>query len=211
MRRHPFSLHRYAERALETKVTCDNCGLEFVVYGVFASCPDFLRLNALTTCLASLDVARKLVRLSEDTDIDADLRPQFPRDALGESVSVFDAFGRALRLRQPGVIRANAKLNLFQDLDALDGELRLAGLPDLPGILGTDLDRLYCLFQARHLYEHQAGVVDNRFVAKLPAYAHLRGQLRPIPATNLTEGIDALERLARDIDRLFTGGPRGSP
>ena len=202
----PTRLHRYSEKKLETEVHCDSCGLEFAVYGVFASCPCCQKLNALTTCLKSLETSRRRIGLSSDERIDIDIRQQFPRDVLNHSVSAFDAFGKALRARNTGIIRAKAKLNLFQDLDSLDRELRRAMLPGLAIILGTDLDHLCWFFQARHLYEHNAGVVDERFIGKLPAYSSLCGRLLPLNPDDLNAGIDALEHLARELDELLTTG-----
>ncbi|MDE0004615.1 MAG: hypothetical protein OXQ29_18145 [Rhodospirillaceae bacterium] len=199
----PIRLHRYSERKLETDVHCDNCGLEFAVYGVFASCPCCQKLNALTTCLKSLETARRLISLVSDEGLDSDIREQFPRAALSQSVSAFDAYGKALRARNADIVGAKAKPNLFQDLDALDMELRRATLPGLAVILGTNLDHLRWFFQARHLYEHNAGVVDERFVSKLPAYSALCGRLLPLNVEDLGAGIDTLEGLARELDELF--------
>lgn len=207
VRRQPFSLHRFAEKQLETKVICDNCALEFAVFGVFASCPDCQRLNALTTCLTSLEVARKRVRLSEDAQIDADLRRQFPRDALRDSVAAFDSYGKALRAKHPGRVRSRAKTNLFQDLDALDAELLTAGLPTIETILSPDeATSLKWFFQARHVFEHNAGVVDDRFISRIPEAASIRGQLLPLPEASLLGGIDAVDKLARAMDRTFPTG-----
>ncbi|MEZ4503642.1 MAG: hypothetical protein R3C39_13535 [Dehalococcoidia bacterium] len=202
-----FVPRRYTEHELETGVTCDNCGLEFAVYGVFASCPDCQRLNALTTCLTSLEVARKRVRLSEDPNIDADLRRQFPRDALRDSVAAFDSYGKALRAKHPGRVRSRAKTNLFQDLDALDVELLAAGLPTIETILSPDeATSLKWFFQARHVYEHNAGVVDDRFVNRIPEAVSIRGQLLPLPEASLLGGVDAVDKLARALDRTFPTG-----
>ncbi len=40
----------------------------------------------------------------------------------------------------------------------------------------ADSDFLFLMFQARHIYEHNAGVIDNDFVKKLPAYTHQLGR-----------------------------------
>ena len=61
---------------LETQVKCDNCGLEFAIYGVFASCPDCGQLNALRVFEKSIEVALKRITLidtiEEDDDEDCD-------------------------------------------------------------------------------------------------------------------------------------------
>ena len=48
-------MHEYMERELETSVTCDKCFLQFVVYGVFASCPCCAQSNALWVLMSSLN------------------------------------------------------------------------------------------------------------------------------------------------------------
>ena len=199
----------YSERLLETRVRCDSCTLEFAVYGVFASCPACQRLNALTTCLASLEVARKRVHHANDPNIDNTLRGQFPRDALRDGVSAFDSYGKALRAKYPDRLRSKAKTNLFQDLDALDAELQRGGLPAIDTILPSDeAARLNWFFQARHVYEHNAGVVDDRFIERVSGSAALRGRLLPLPESDLLSGIEALAKLAQAIDRSFPpGGP----
>lgn len=44
----PLPVRYYREKDIETKVTCDNCTLEYAVYGVFAYCPDCAAHNSLT-------------------------------------------------------------------------------------------------------------------------------------------------------------------
>lgn len=204
VRYRPAPAYSYVERDLETRVTCDQCSLEFAVYGVFASCPDCQRLNALTTFSRSIESARKRVVLASNDDLDADLRAAFPRDSLRDVVSAFDSYGKALRARYPDRIRPQAKSNLFQDLDALDTELRAASLSATDELLtARELEDVRWLFQARHVYEHNAGVVDDRFIAKVPEAAPQRGQLLPLPEQRLVAGITAVDKLAAAIDRVF--------
>lgn len=205
LRYEPTPIHSYVEKELETRVTCDRCSLEFSVYGVFASCPDCQRLNGLTTLRISLETARKRVRMAGEQSLDDELRRRFPRDAVWDAVSAFDAYGKALRASFPTVLRKAAKSNLFQDLDALDAELQAAGIPGLPRLADGSVDGIRWLFQARHIYEHNAGVVDHRFVSKLPGYAHLQGRLLPLPHEDILSAIDQLGQLADAIDREFHG------
>ena len=60
----PLALYR--EREVETGVTCQECGLQFAVYGVFATCPDCTRINAsavfhksMEACPQTADPARR--------------------------------------------------------------------------------------------------------------------------------------------------------
>ncbi len=208
VRYRPAPAYSYVERELETQVTCDECSLEFAVYGVFASCPDCQRLNALTTFSRSIESARKRVVLASNQELDADLRAAFPRDSLRDVVAAFDSYGKALRARYPGRIRPRAKSNLFQDLDALDAELRSTSLPVVEDLLTPqEVEDVRWFFQARHVYEHNAGVVDDRFIAKVPEAAPQRGQLLPLPEQRLVAGIAAVDKLAAAIDRVFPESP----
>ena len=194
-----IKLHNYQEKQLETVVICDNCSLEFAVYGVFASCPDCRKLNALKVCLASFETAKKKLLLSQDEKVDLDLRRDFVQDTLGGAVDAFDAYGKALRTRRKN-IRASAKTNLFQDIEALNTELQAAGVPCVEQIIGTSAwEDMKWFFQARHIYTHNAGVVDARFVSKQPSYLHMLGRLLPLDADRIGKNIDALgQRLLRN-------------
>ena len=195
-------LHRYSERQLETDVTCDNCGLEFAVYGVFASCPDCQQLNALKTCLASLEAAKKKLVLSRDESFDVGLRREFVQDALGSAVAAFDSYGKALE-RHGSTVYTKGKSNLFQDIEALDTKLQEAGVPGVAQLIGeTAWEDMKWFFQARHIYFHNAGVVDDRFVAKQPSCSHMLGRLLPLSADRVHRNIEALGLLATKIDAL---------
>ena len=198
----PLTLHNYQERQLETEVYCDSCTLEFSVYGVFASCPCCGQLNALKVLLSSLETATKKLKLSGEGSLDPELRKDFLKDALTGSVSAFDSYGKALMNSRPDTFPV-ARLNLFQDIEALDGHLQSGGNPSVEETcLGNPVwEGLKWFFQARHIYVHNAGVVDNRFVSKQPALAHMRGRLLPLDGETLSKNIKALGLLSREIDR----------
>ena len=197
----PFMLHDYQERQLETEIYCDACTLEFSVYGVFASCPCCGQLNALKVLLSSLETATKKLKLSGEGGLDPELRKDFLKDALTGSVSAFDSYGKALMNSYPDMFHAT-RLNLFQDVEALDRHLQSEGNPSVEKTFGNPVwEGLKWFFQARHIYVHNAGVVDDRFVSKQPALAHMRGRLMPLDGETLSKNIEALGLLSREIDR----------
>ena len=193
-------LHRYQERQLETRIDCNSCGLEFAVYGRFASCPACVKLNALGVCLGSLETVKKKLVFSQDENIEVDLRQEFVRDSLGSSVAAFDAFGQALRARR-AAIRPSSKPNLFQDIELLDQELMAIGVPNIGVLIGAEAwEDLKWFFQARHVYLHSAGVADSKFISKQPSYAHLLGRIVPLDVDRLQRNIDVLCDLAEELD-----------
>ena len=199
----PISIQRYLERQLETEVCCDNCTFEFSVYGVFASCPCCGQLNALKVLLNSLETAKRKLQLSDEPSLDKELRQDFVKDALTGSVSAFDAYGKAMMKSQPGVF-FKARLNLFQDIEGLNSYLKGHGTPCFEKTMGVAAwEEIKWFFQARHLYVHNAGVIDDRFASKQPAFSHMKGRILSLDAGKLVQNIDMLGLLCRELDPWF--------
>ena len=199
----PISILRYVERQLETEVSCDNCFLEFSVFGVFASCPCCGLLNSLKVMLGSLETAKRKLLLSEDPALDVELRQDFVKDALTGSVSAFDAFGKAHVKSHPNLL-SESKRNLFQDIEALNVQLQTQGIPSFETIIGVSAwDELKWFFQARHVYVHNAGVIDKRFTSRLPALTYMQGRVLPLESVRIAQNIDVLASLSRELDSRF--------
>lgn len=199
----PISIQHYFERELETEVLCDNCALEFSVYGVFASCPCCGQLNALRVLLKSLETAKRKLQLSDELTLDEELRQDFIKDALTGSVSAFDAYGKAVK--NVATLFSHSRPNLFQDIEALDAHLQSARLPAFEEIVGiASWDDIKWFFQARHVYVHNAGVIDDRFVSKQPGFGYLRGRRLPLEPERLLRTIVAVGRLAEELDKWLT-------
>lgn len=160
-------LKHYNELELETEVTCDCCGLEFSIYGVFADCPDCGRLNALTILNKSIEVeSKKLKYLENIPPSETALIEGVLSDVLSGGVSAFDGFGKALGKKYPRVFPDHHK-NLFQKLGLLSECLKTIRGRSLEDLIGPDNFKfLVKWFQVRHIYEHNMGVVDEDFIKK---------------------------------------------
>jgi len=175
-----FPLKYYQEKEVETYVTCDNCGLEFAVYGIFANCPDCGKLNALIIFKKSIEVARKRIHLLDVIKGENELREAILEDALSGGVSTFDALGKVLQSRYPDIFPQRPK-NLFQNLKALSDALSKSIGKSLSDIIGREnFEFLFKMFQVRHIYEHNMGVIDDDFVRKVPNLGHLKGRKYPL-------------------------------
>jgi len=147
-----FPLEYYQEKEVETYVTCDNCGLEFAIYGVFANCPDCGKLNALIIFRKSIEVASKRLHLLDSIKDDVELQEAILDDALSGGVSAFDAFGKALQSCYPNIFPQRPR-NLFQNLKALSDVLSKSRGKSLPDIIGQEkFEFLFKMFQVRHIY-----------------------------------------------------------
>ena len=122
------------------------------------------------------------------------------KDSLNGPVAAFDAYGKALRTNRT-ITSLSARPNLFQDIEALDVDLQAAGFPSVEQLMESSIwEDLRWFFQARHVYTHRAGVVDDRFVSKQPTYAHMLGRVLPLEADRIGRNIDSIGLLAEKLD-----------
>lgn len=160
-----FPTKYYTEKELETTVICDNCGLEFAIYGVFSRCPDCKEFNAFLMFEKSLETTQKLLSVLLKPDVATDIKEQTYGFILSSSIAAFDGLGKELRLRNPNIYPPEPK-NLFQNIALLDQKLN-----NLISSKHSNFKLLLKLFQVRHLYEHNMGVIDNDFITKMPEYS----------------------------------------
>ncbi len=197
-----FPIKHYQEKILETDIICDTCGLVFSIYGVFSNCPDCGKLNARVIYQKSLDASNGKLVLSGDDALGENIRADLIKDALQGTVSAFDALGKALRTKHPVI--SGKPLNLFQNFLALDKVLAtLTGKNISQFLTAPDSDFLFLMFQVRHIYEHNAGVIDGEFVTKLPAYAHQLGRKFPLKKDDVSLFIALMRKLGDAIYSEF--------
>lgn len=55
------------------------------------------------------------------------------------------------------------------------------------------------MFQVKHLYEHNMGVVDEKFIEYQTTYNHLLGRKFPLIVNNLKKFIDKMCELGETI------------
>ena len=200
-----FRVHSYSEKDIETDVTCDSCGLEFGVFGVFASCPDCGRLNVYSVFSNSLETCRKRLLLLDlkDTKTDKGLCEAILQDALSGAISAFDALGKKLREEYPYIFPEKPR-NLFQNLISLDSCLKENTDSDIKSRIGDkDLGNLLKLFQVRHIYEHNIGVIDEKFIKKIPSYSYMLGKKYPLERSGIDDLIKTLLKLVSSIESSF--------
>jgi hypothetical protein len=200
----PLPVKYYQERDLETHVICDSCGLVFAIYGVFATCPDCCRLNAAVVFEKSIEVAKKKLGLVDSVESEA-LKEGLLEDALSAGISAFDAFGKALREHHTGILPDKPR-NLFQNLKAL-----CQVMTDTFGIQLHDLivqekaKVMNKMFQVRHIYEHNAGVVDADFIKNVPPGGYIEGRKYALQKNEILIFLDALAETGKKIEEKISG------
>lgn len=173
---HRFTIKHYQEKMLETDIICDNCGLDFSIYGVFSNCPNCGQLNAKVVFEKSIESSIKKLDLCSDENLDKLFREELKKDALISGVSSFDALGKALKAKHNQVIPSKPR-NLFQNIIELDNFLKKTFSKCIAEYTSEDDSSfLFKMFQVRHIYEHNAGVIDNDFIRKVPEYKMKKGR-----------------------------------
>ncbi len=187
----------YTEKELETEIVCDNCGLVFSIYGVFASCPDCNQLNAFLIYTKSIEVTKKQLDIFSKPDLPKEIQEKSLVFILSSCISAFDGLGKELKKRKPTAYPDQPK-NLFQNLFKLN-----IGLNNFIGKNHSNLPFLIKMFQVRHIYEHNMGVIDDDFVKKLSKYNDFIGRKYLLSTNELQHFIISMEELGIIMKNYF--------
>ncbi len=192
-----FPISYYQEKQIETIITCDNCGLVFSIYGVFARCPDCANLNAFTVFEKSLEVSDKQIEVIKKLDFPCDFRDKSLKYLLIDCISTFDGLGKELRKKKPTLFPEKPN-NLFQNLIALD-----SSIGNLISNNHSDFKFLVEMFQVRHIVEHNIGVIDEDFIKKVPGFESMNGRIYPLTLDGIGKLIIKMRELGDLIKMYF--------
>lgn len=190
-------INYYQEKELETTVTCDNCGLVFAIYGVFARCPDCKKINAFLIFEKSIESIEKQLEFVKRPEIPKEIKENFLIFILSSCISTFDALGKELRKKKPDLYPSKPK-NLFQNLYVLNQSTN--GYIEKEH---SDFGLLLKLFQVRHIYEHNLGVIDDDFVKKFPEYKSSIGKKYKLNEKEISSFITVIKELGNIIKKHF--------
>jgi hypothetical protein len=182
----PRPLPGISEERLVRIRKCAKCSLRYAVFGEYRYCPvcgalppAVVASDALAAETARLDLLDELT-----TESAAALREQgvFSRiyvDTLENLVGLSETL--ASSVFHAAVTDAaqwvRGKGNIFQRLDDTAELFAAAGYADLRAVLGPAAwQRLQEAWAARHVFTHNDGVVDDKYLAKVPASPFHPGQ-----------------------------------
>lgn len=193
-------LRYYREKRLETEVLCDHCTLKYMIYGVFAFCPDCRNHNSLQILTKNLELAEKQVDLA--AQVQADLSDHLIADALENAVASFDGFGRetcrvnAAKANDP----AKAEKMSFQNPPgARTNVQQLFGKDFAQNIDVTDWEFINRCAQKRHLLAHNMGVVDQHYLTKTGDRTAVEGRKVQITGDEVKRLAGCLRRLGQEL------------
>lgn len=192
-----FPIKYYSEQELETDLTCDNCNLEFAIFGVFSNCPDCNETNAFLIYSKSLEVIKKKLEIFSKPEIPEEILEISLSSILTASISAFDGLGKELRNKKPNHYPSKPR-NLFQNIFVLNEKMN-----NLISKNHSDYNELVKWFQVRHIFEHNMGVVDIDCVNKIPELANLKGRKYKLTITQLERFLNLMEELGEIVSEDF--------
>jgi len=187
----PTPIAYYSEKELEEKVTCSNCTLEYTIYGAFGYCPDCGVHNSQQILTANFDLVLKMLDLAVGAD--ENVRAKLVENALEDTVSTFDGFGRE---HCSGLYQ---KLS-FQNIESAKDRLqRDQGLDISDGLSSDEWNFVSEQFQKRHLLAHKMGIVDEEFARKNGSSQSIVGRKVTITEDNVRSLVNHLIVVAQNI------------
>ena len=199
-------IHSYDEKKLETELVCSLCTLRYMVYGVFAFCPDCGEHNSFQILMKNMEVVEKMLTMSESEGLTKEIKDHLVHNALEDCVSTFDAFGREIcrvhASRATNPERAS-KLS-FQNLErAMRNVSQLFGF-ELDNDLHENQSRAGIqAFQKRHLLAHKLGIVDAEYMEKSGDTYAVIGRKVTISTQDVHQLISVVKLLAKNLHSGF--------
>lgn len=171
------------EKAVDSELRCPDCAVRFQVDGIFGYCPG-CRSENLRLYDANLEIIRR--------EVAGGAAPERTlRHAYADLVSTFEIFCRK------EAATTSISPARFQNLGAArQAFLNGLGVDILAGLAATDNLALRRAFQKRHVWEHNDGVIDQRYVSEVPEDAALLGQKAPL-------SLDELELAAHAVRQVL--------
>ncbi len=193
----------------ETRRTmqCGVCTEKFAVYGLALYCPNCGQM-------APAQQFTKLLRVQQDRVASLDALPLEHKQALAESgvlnsnyestlkdgFSALETYLRARFTNDAPTVPLNGKGAIFQRLDEAATLYRDHLGVDLPALVGPDgWSHLLRVAAFRHLLVHNAGIVDAKFLARLPDWPQQPGQKVQVSENDARRFLKLLASLAAAV------------
>jgi hypothetical protein len=204
------SVDDYVEDQVRRALTCDNCGNTHAVYGATAFCPVCGPRPAASTVLEAID--RAGLTLALEDALPDELREQSraegifdktAEEAVKEAVTLFEVFMRDQFFSRSPNAEAIVKGmgNVFQRLDDLDKLFAAnAGFAISDVVDAATRERLKVVFQQRHVLTHNQGIIDQKYLDRVPTARQTVGQKLTITRADAEAALTALRNVVRAVE-----------
>lgn len=203
--RHFYDLPAETLEVMQQKITCDECGFRYAVIGSAYFCPCCGKntstrtyhsmIEKIRNAVANLDTIRNAI---SDKDAAEHCCETLLTGALNELVVTVQHVCEAVYKER--VPDAKLKQNVFQRLD--DGNklwMDLTGEGYKDWLTGGQYESLVRCFQRRHLFDHQAGIVDQKYIDKSGDKSYNVGQRIKLKQNELLQYVTVVDTLCGKV------------
>ena len=191
----------------EQEITCEKCGTTYSVIGSAYFCPCCGHNSASSSYFTSLDTIQKMldsvdqmkVLISEKYGIDTaeTMCRSMVEGSLGDCVSAFQKYAAQ---RYTEVTGKTPRVNDFQIIDKGSSLFReVLGFGYEKWLTDEEISTLELYFQKRHLFEHNNGMIDERYISKTGDKNYSVGQRLIIRKNEIEKIISILRKLGSGI------------
>ena len=194
----------------ETDIECDNCGTRYSVIGSAYFCPCCGNNSAVSIFDESLDSIEKM--LESLTEMKELLTKSYGRDkaetmsrgllesSLGDIVSAFQKYAECVYKKKS---MAKVRVNDFQIVEKGSKLfLEATGKGYEEWLAKQELERMNLLFQRRHIIEHNAGIVDEKYIEKSLDTTYSIGQRIIVRKEDAIELLRIIKKLSIGLKSL---------
>lgn len=174
------------EKKVDSELICPVCKCRFQVYGIFGFCPGCRTENILIYD-ANLEIIKQEINASNDP-----IRAL--RHAYSDIVSSFESF---CKKKAPLLTENNARFQeLFESRKFFKKYLKIDIFDKLNN---DDLLVLRRVFQKRHSYEHNEGIIGEKYVRLIPEDKHLLGKKADLSIEEFVSASQSLRIVIEEI------------
>lgn len=206
---YPQPLPGIDEERLVRVRQCSGCALCYAVFGDHRFCPrcgglpaGLVALDALAAATARLDLLAQLPGEALPALREQGVFDRIWADTLGSLVAAVETLAGAVYRATvtDAETRLRGKGNIFQRLDDAADLFAAAGNDDLRTLLDPALwQRLCTAWAIRHVHTHNDGIVDAKFLTRVPASSARIGQRVGVTEQLCRQAIDDTEELIRAL------------
>ena len=197
-----FALPPTATEPMQTKIECSKCSCHYAVIGAAFFCPACGHNDArqmfylsLDSRLRALDQTPKLRADISDRDTAEDTVRMLVEHTLQHAVTAFQKYAETLY--QGFAKTKEMRQNVFQHLaDGSDLWHSATGKQYSDYISDAELATLTLAFQQRHLFSHNNGIVDQRYLERSGDTSYQLGQRIVLQEKRVREYIYLVRKLA---------------
>lgn len=181
----------YTEKKVDSEISCSKCTTLFQVYGIFGFCPGCKYENTQIYD-ANFEIIMNELRQSGNSN-------RSLRHAYSDIVSTFQI------VAQKHVSKEHHTNTNFQDIyETRRLFKKMHGVDIMQDLDDSEQLTLKRIFQKRHAYIHSNGVIDEKYVKKVPEDSKYLGQQADLSIEEFDKGVESLRRVILKLIKSAT-------